>query len=75
MNYNKAISVLYRIFAVGALALIALAVLESVANTFRYTLVREAYRPGRLVEFAAMSAIIASALALRQIRDELQKKA
>ena len=74
MSYNKVTPVLYRIFAVGALALIALAVLESVANAFRYTLVREAYRPGRLVEFAAMSAIIASALLLRQIRDELHKR-
>ena len=75
MNYDRAMLVLYRIFAVGALALIALAVIESVANAFRYTVVRESYRPGRLVEFAAMSAIIASALLLRQIRDELQKKA
>jgi hypothetical protein len=75
MNYDRAMSVLYRIFAIAALALIALAVLESLANAFRYTLVREAYRPGRLVEFAAMSAVIASALLLRQIRDELHKKA
>ncbi len=75
MNHNKVASVLYRIFTGAALALIALAVLESVANAFRYTLVREAYRPGRLVEFAAMAAVIASALLLRQIRDELHKKA
>ena len=75
MDYNKATSVLYRIFAVATLALVALAVFESAANAFRYTIVREAYRPGRLVEFAAMSAVIASALLLRQIRDELQKKA
>jgi hypothetical protein len=75
MNYNKVTSVLYRIFAVGALVLIALAVMESAANAFRYTFVREAYRPGRLVEFASMSAVIAIALLLRQIRDELHKKA
>ena len=75
MNYNNVASVLYRIFTGAALALVALAVLESVANAFRYTIVREAYRPGRLVEFAAMSAVIAAALLLRQIRDELQKKA
>jgi hypothetical protein len=65
MNYNKVTSLLYRVFAVGALALIALAVMEAMANAFRYTLVREAYRPGRLVEFAAMSAVIAIALVLR----------
>ena len=74
MDYNKVTSVLYRIFLFGALALIALAVIESVANSFRYTVVHEAYRPGRLIEFAAMSAIIASALLLRQIRAELHKK-
>jgi hypothetical protein len=75
MNDNKVTSVLYRIFAVGALALIALAVIESAANVFRYTFVREAYRPGRLVEFATMSAVIAIALLLRQIREELHKRA
>jgi hypothetical protein len=75
MNYDRATVVLYRIFAIGAIALIALAVVESLANAFRYTLVREAYRPGRLVEFAAMSAVIAIALLLRQIRDELHKRA
>ena len=75
MEYNKVTSVLYRIFLFGALALIALAVIESLTNRFGYTVVGEAYRAGRLVEFAAMSAIIASALLLRQIRDELHKKA
>ena len=75
MNYDRVTVVLYRIFAIGAIALIALAVVESLANAFRYTLVREAYRPGRLVEFAAMSAVIAIALLLRQIRDELHNRA
>ena len=75
MEYTKVTSVLYRIFLFGALALMVLAVTESVANRFGYTVVREGYRSGRLVEFAAMSAIIASALLLRQIRDELHKKA
>jgi hypothetical protein len=74
MSYNNAMTVLYRVFTFGALALIALAVLESVANTFGYSLVRESYRPGRLIEFAAMSAVLASALLLRQIREELRKK-
>jgi hypothetical protein len=67
-------SVLYRVFTFGALALIALAVLESLANGLSYSFIHEAYRPGRLVEFAAMSAVIASALLLRQIREELRKK-
>jgi hypothetical protein len=74
MNYNSVMSVLYRVFTFGALALIALAVLESLANGFGYSLVHESYRPGRLIEFAAMSAVLASALLLRQIREELRKK-
>jgi hypothetical protein len=68
------LSYLYRLFIFGSLALIVVAVIESIANSFGYTVVREAYRPGRLIEFAAMSAVIASALLLRQIREELRKK-
>jgi hypothetical protein len=74
MNYNSLTSVMSRVFTFGTLALIALAVIESVANSLSYSLVHEAYRPGRLAEFAAMSAVIASMLRLRQIREELCKK-
>jgi hypothetical protein len=65
---------LYRLFIFGALALILLAVIESVSNSFGYSVVHETYRPGRLIEFAAMAAVIAGALLLRQIRDELRHK-
>lgn len=75
MNYDKVMFVVYRIFAVGSLALIALAVIETAANGMGYTVIQESYRPGRLVEFAAMSAVIAIALLLRQIRDDLRRKA
>lgn len=74
MDYNKATTVLGRIFTIAALALIVLAALEWVANAFGSTIIHETYRPGRLIEFAAMSAVIASALLLRQIRDDLRKK-
>jgi hypothetical protein len=74
MNYGGLMSNLYRFFIFVALALVALAVIETIAGASGYTLVREAYRPGRLIEFAAMSAVIASALLLRQIREELRKK-
>jgi hypothetical protein len=73
MNYDRLTSVLYRIFAVASIVLIDLAVLEALANAFRYTVVGETYRPGRLVEFAAMSAVLAIPLLLRQIREELRK--
>jgi hypothetical protein len=74
MSYNSAMTVLYRVFTFGALALVAVAVLETLANGFGYSVIHETYRPGRLIEFAAMSAVIASALLLRQIREELRKK-
>jgi len=74
MSYDRTMSHLYRLFIFGALALIVLAVIESAANAFGYTVVHEGYRPGRLVEFAAMAAVIASMLELRRIREELRKK-
>ena len=46
----------------------------SITNSFRYTVVHEAYRPGRLIDYAAMPAVIASALLLRQIREQLRNK-
>lgn len=75
MNYDRVTSILYRIFAVTSFVLIDLAVLEALANAFRYTVIGEAYRPGRLVEFAAMFAVLAIPLLLRQIRQELHKRA
>ena len=74
MNYGGLMSNLYRFFIFVALALVALAVIESIAGATGYTFLRETYRPGRLIEFAAMSAVIASALLLRQIREELRKR-
>jgi hypothetical protein len=74
MNYNSITSVLYRLCAVGTIAFLALAVIESVVKEYKYTVVHERYEPGRLLEFAVMSAIFAIALLLRQIREELRKR-
>jgi hypothetical protein len=74
MKYDRVTSVLYRVFAVASLVLIDLAVLEALANAFSYSIVGRAYRPGRLVEFAAMLAVMAIPLLLRQIRQELRRK-
>jgi hypothetical protein len=75
MNYNSLTSGLSRIFTFGAVALIALAVIEYTANVFGYTVMHETRRPGRLIELAAALAVIVIALLLRQIREELRKKA
>ena len=74
MNYDRVTSVLYRLFAFGTLALLVLAVIESVVKGYKYTVVHEKWEPGRLVEFAAISAIFTIALLLRQIREELRKR-
>jgi hypothetical protein len=74
MNYNSITSVLYRVFAGGAVALLVLAAIECVVKEYKYTVVHERYEPGRLLEFAVMAAVFAIALLLRQIREELRKK-
>ncbi len=74
MNYHRVTSVLYRICALGAFALLGLAAIEVVAKEYKYTVVHQRYEPGRLVEFAVMAAIFAIALLLRQIREELRRR-
>ena len=75
MNYDKHASIISRIFVFAAFALIVVAVIEFVVNFFGYTLLHQQYRPGRLIEIAAALTVIVIALLLRQIREELRKKA
>jgi hypothetical protein len=74
MNYNSITTVASRIFTLGAVAMIALAVTEYTANVLGYTVLHEAHSPGRLIELAATLAVFMIALLLRQIRDELRKR-
>ncbi|MGH8308747.1 MAG: hypothetical protein ACRETX_03025 [Steroidobacteraceae bacterium] len=74
MNFKKSMSILSRIVVVGAFALVGLAIIEYAANLLGYTLLREVYSAGRLIELAAALLVIVIALLLRQIRDELRKK-
>lgn len=75
MNFNKFSSIVSRIVVIGAFVLIGLAAIEYVANLLGYTVLRNVYSTGRLVELAAALLVIVIALLLRQIRDELRKKA
>jgi|HubBroStandDraft_1064217.scaffolds.fasta_scaffold05553_5 hypothetical protein len=70
---NSMTTIALRLFALGAAAMIALAVLEYAANAFGYTVVHESRTPGRLLESAGLLTVIVIALLLRQIRDELRK--
>lgn len=71
MNLNRLASLLSHVFAVMAFLLLALGVVEWLANVLGYTVVN--YRPGRLMEFAAIFAIFVVALLLRQLREEIRK--
>jgi len=75
MNFNKLSSIISRLVAVGAFVLVGLGAIEYVARLFGYTVLRNAYSTGRLIELAAALLVIVIALLLRQIRDELRKKA
>jgi hypothetical protein len=73
MNLNPIASVLSRIFSLAAFLLLVLSIAEWLSNAFGYTILRQAYRPGRMMEFAAIFAIFFIAMLLRQVREELRK--
>jgi hypothetical protein len=77
MNYDKFSSILSRIFTFGAFALIALGVIEYLVNLSGHSVPYpwQATKPGHLIELAAALVVFVIALLLRQIRDELRKKA
>jgi len=75
MNFNKLSSIISRMVAIGAFVLVGLGAIEYVARLFGYTVLRNVYSTGRLIELAAALLVIVIALLLRQIRDELRKKA
>ena len=68
MNLDKMSSLFSRVLFVVAIALMALAVLEKVANVNGYTIVRN-YEPGRMLELAATMMIFVIAVLLRQVRE------
>jgi hypothetical protein len=75
MNYGTLASALARVFIVVAFLLVLVATVEYLSNLSGYTVLRHAYSAGRLIELAAALTVIVIALLLRQIRDELRKKA
>lgn len=67
-------SLLCRVFVAGAFVLLVLAVLEKVVNLCGYTLLKDLYTPGRLLEFAGVGLLFVVVMLLRQIREEVKKK-
>ena len=68
MNFESLASIFSRLFFLGAFVLFAIAVLEKVANVAGYTIIGQAYSPGRLFEFAAVMLLFVITLVLRDIR-------
>ena len=73
MNLDRLGSLLSRVFSVVAFVLLALGVVEWLANGLGYTILNRVYRPGRLMELAAIYAVFVVALLLRQVRQEIRK--
>jgi preprotein translocase subunit SecY len=73
MSLEKLMSVTSRIFFIGAFVLLALSVIERIANATGYTIV-QLYGGGRLLEFAAILLVFVMAMQLREIREELRSK-
>ena len=70
MNLASLESLFNRAFFLGAFLLLVVAVAEKAANVGGYTIIGQAYAPGRLVEFAAILLLFVITLLLREIRDQ-----
>ena len=62
-----------RFFFYVAFGVLAVASCEGIANQLGYTVVGGAFKPSRLLEYAAILLMFVVAILLRQIRDRLTK--
>jgi hypothetical protein len=75
MNLEKLISMVSRLFFLGAFGLLGLGVMEVVANATGYTIITTfQYRAGRLVEFAAVLLVFVITMQLREMKEELKSR-
>jgi len=58
----------------GALVMVGLAIWEKLGNLIGYTLFRNTYTPGRLLEFSAVVVLFVIALQLGEIGRSLDRK-
>ena len=73
MSFDKVLGAVYHLFYLGALTLLALAVLEKIANMSGYTILK-LYTGGRLLEFAAVLLLFVMASQLKEIKDKMKAK-
>jgi len=71
MSLEKLISMVSRLFFLGAFVLLGLALIEKLANVAGYTILQQ-YRGGRLLDFAVVLLIFVIAMQLRQIKEDLR---
>jgi hypothetical protein len=73
MSFDKLLAAASRFFYLSAFVLLALAVLEKIANSSGYTILR-LYRGGRLLEFAGVLLLFVMAAQLKEIKDRIKAK-
>jgi len=61
-------AIIRRVFFYGSFVVAIIAVVEKIANVFKYTLLKGIFVPGRLLEFAAIGLLFSMAMQLHQIR-------
>ena len=73
MSLEKLVSLISRVLFLGAFLLIALVLIERIANGFGYTILQQ-YRGGRLLEFAVVFLVFVIAAQLRELKEELKRR-
>ena len=71
---DKWTSPISRVFFLGAFALMAVGVIERVANATGYTVLGGTFTGGRLLEIAAVLLVFVIAIQLREMREELRRR-
>ncbi len=74
MNVERMEELLRRLFTWGAFVLLALAVVEKIANLAGQTLIQAKLQPSDLATYATMLVVFAIALLLSGIRSELRNR-
>jgi len=72
MSLEKLVSLISRLFFVGAFILLGLALIERIANASGYTVLQH-YSGGRLLEFAVVLLVFVIAAQLREVKEEIKK--
>lgn len=72
MSLERLVSMASRLFFLGAFVLLALALIERIANASGYTILQQ-YRGGRLLEFAVVLLVFVIAVQLREMKEELKR--